>query len=90
MRQSLACVLVALATAGPLLAADPPPPGRPNVLILFADDRRADTIAGKRANEATWPEAFGRAGSTTFVSGKWHNSANKTGHKDAEPMSGPP
>jgi arylsulfatase A-like enzyme len=127
MRQSLACVLVALATAGPLLAADPPPTARPNVLILFADDQRADTIAalgnpviktpnldqlvrrgvafdraamqgafnpatcvpsramlltgrslfsieGKRANEATWPEAFGRAGYTTFVSGKWHNS----------------
>ena len=127
MRRSVACVLVALATAGPLLAADPPPTARPNVLILFADDQRADTIAalghpviktpnldrlvrrgvafdraamqgslnpatcvpsramlltgrslfsidGKRASEATWPEAFGRAGYTTFVSGKWHNS----------------
>lgn len=99
---------------------------RPNVLILFADDQRADTIAalgnpiiktpnldrlarsGLAFNRAymqgafggatcvpsramllsgrnlfhideklnrggTWPEAFARAGYTTFVSGKWHN-----------------
>ena len=101
---------------------------RPNVLFIFADDQRADTIAalgnpiiktpnldrlvregvsfrraymqgglqgatcvpsramllsGKplfRADEKlmrdeTWPAAFGRAGYTTFMSGKWHNGA---------------
>jgi len=99
---------------------------RPNVLFLFADDQRADTIAalgnpviqtpnldrlvrsGVAFNRAymqggfvggtcmpsramllsgrslfradsnlmrdeTWPAAFGRAGYTTFMSGKWHN-----------------
>ncbi|MGB8166958.1 MAG: sulfatase-like hydrolase/transferase, partial [Chthoniobacteraceae bacterium] len=99
---------------------------RPNVLILFADDQRADTIAAlgnpviktpnldrlvkrgvafnraymmggmqgatcvpsramllsgkslfrvdeKLMSDETWPAAFGRAGYTTFVSGKWHN-----------------
>ncbi len=99
---------------------------RPNVLLLFADDQRADTIAAlgnkqiktpnldrlvKRGisfdcaymqggmhgatcvpsramllsgrslfrideqllRDDTWPAAFGRAGYTTFVSGKWHN-----------------
>ncbi len=99
---------------------------RPNILVLFADDQRADTIGAlgnsviqtpnldklvrrgmsfKRAHmqgglqgatcvpsramllsgrnlfhideklmrDATWPEAFGKAGYTTFVSGKWHN-----------------
>ena len=99
---------------------------RPNVLFLFADDQRADTIAAlgnpiirtpnldrivhggiafhraymqggfngatcvpsramllsgrnlfhideKLMRDETWPEAFGRAGYTTFVSGKWHN-----------------
>ncbi len=98
----------------------------PNILLLFADDQRADTIAAlgnpvirtphldrlvqrglsfKRAylqggqnaatcvpsramllsgqnlfhideklmRDSTWPEAFGRAGYSTFVSGKWHN-----------------
>lgn len=97
-----------------------------NVLVLFADDQRADTIAAlgnpiiktpnldkmvhcglsfsraymqggmngatcvpsramllsgqnlfrideKLMRDATWPEAFGKAGYTTFVSGKWHN-----------------
>jgi len=101
-------------------------PVRPNILFLFADDQRADTIAalgnpiiktpnldrlvhgGVAFNRAymqggfngatcvpsramllsgqnlfhidetlmrneTWPEAFGRAGYTTFISGKWHN-----------------
>lgn len=100
--------------------------GRPNILFLFADDQRADTIAalgntviktpnldrlvrsGVAFNRAymqgsfigatcvpsramllsgqnlfhcdetlmrteTWPEAFARAGYTTFVTGKWHN-----------------
>ena len=99
---------------------------RPNVLFLFADDQRADTIAAlgnshiktpnldrlvrrglafdraymqgglngatcvpsramllsgrclfrideKLLRDETWPAAFGRAGYSTFVSGKWHN-----------------
>jgi arylsulfatase A-like enzyme len=99
---------------------------KPNVLLLFADDQRADTIAAlgnpliktpnldrltargvafnraymqgglqgatcvpsramllsgqslfrvdeKLLREQTWPAAFGRAGYTTFMSGKWHN-----------------
>jgi arylsulfatase A-like enzyme len=107
--------------AGPLTAAE-----RPNVLFLFADDQRADTIAAlgnpviqtpnldrlgrnglafnraymqgglqpatcvpsramllsgrtlfhideKLMRDETWPAAFGRAGYTTFLSGKWHN-----------------
>jgi arylsulfatase A-like enzyme len=101
-------------------------PGRPNVLFLFADDQRADTIAAlgnpviktpnldglvsrgvafdraymqgglqgatcvpsramllsgrslfrvdvRLLRDETWPAAFGRAGYTTFLSGKWHN-----------------
>lgn len=108
-----------------LQAADAPTT-RPNILFLFADDQRADTIAAlgnpviktpnldrlvqrgtafnraymqggmngatcvpsramllsgrnlfhideKLMRDATWPEAFGKAGYTTFVSGKWHN-----------------
>jgi arylsulfatase A-like enzyme len=103
-------------------AADSPP----NILFLFADDQRADTIAAlgnplirtpnldrlvhgglsfKRAymqggfqgatcvpsramllsgrslfhadetllSGVSWPEAFAKAGYTTFISGKWHN-----------------
>ena len=99
---------------------------RSNVLFLFADDQRADTIAAlgnpviqtpnldrlvkrgvafdraymqgglqgatcvpsramllsgrtlfrideKLKRDPTWPAAFGRAGYTTFMSGKWHN-----------------
>ena len=99
----------------------------PNILFIFADDQRADTIAalgnahiqtpnldrlvhrGVAFNRAymmggmngatcvpsramllsgrslfhidqaltrdeTWPAAFGRAGYTTFISGKWHNT----------------
>ena len=102
-------------------------PTSPNVLFIFADDQRADTIAalgnahiqtpnldrlvrrGVSFNRAymmggmnaatcvpsramllsgrslfhidqaltrdeTWPAAFGRAGYTTFISGKWHNT----------------
>lgn len=113
----------ALLTTPPTAEAES---ARPNVLILFADDQRADTIAalgnpiiktpnldhlarsGLAFNRAymqgafggatcvpsramllsgrnlfhideklnrggTWPEAFARAGYTTFVSGKWHN-----------------
>jgi len=108
-------------------ASDGPAPAkRPNVLILFADDQRADTIAAlgnphirtptldrlvsqgtsftraycmgslqgavcvpSRAmllsgrtlfhvkdnldGQPTWPEAFAKAGYTTFFTGKWHN-----------------
>ena len=105
-------------------AAEP----KPNILFLFADDQRADTIAAlgnphirtpnldrlvrsglsfrraymmggmqgatcvpsramllsgrslfhvdeKLMRDETWPAAFGRAGYTTFMSGKWHNGA---------------
>lgn len=101
---------------------------KPNVLILFSDDQRADTIAAlgnpiiqtpqldrlyrrglafrraymqggfnaatcmpsramllsgqslfhvdeKLMRDETWPTAFGRAGYTTFMTGKWHNGA---------------
>jgi arylsulfatase A-like enzyme len=120
------CALAALFLVPPatLHAADAP--GRPNVLFLFADDQRADTIAAlgnpviqtpnldrlvrkgvafdraymqgglqgatcvpsramllsgrplfrvdvRLERDETWPAAFGRAGYTTFVSGKWHN-----------------
>jgi arylsulfatase A-like enzyme len=99
---------------------------KPNVLFIFNDDQRADTIAAlgnpdiktpnldrlvrsglafrraymqggftgatcvpsramllsgqslfhvdtKLLRDETWPAAFGRAGYTTFISGKWHN-----------------
>ncbi len=102
---------------------------RLNILFLFADDQRADTIAAlgnphirtpnidrllrsglafnraymqgalnaatcmpsramllsgrgmfrideKLMRDETWPAAFGRAGYTTFMSGKWHNDEN--------------
>jgi arylsulfatase A-like enzyme len=102
---------------------------RPNVLFLFADDQRADTIAAhgnpviKTPNldrlakdglsfsraymqgamngatcvpsramllsgrnlfhidenlkkHPTWPDAFGKAGYDTFMTGKWHNGPN--------------
>lgn len=108
------------------LAAEPA--ARPNILFIFADDQRADTIAAlgnahirtpnldrlarrgvsfnraymqggmngatcvpsramllsgrslfrideKLTRDETWPAAFGRAGYTTFISGKWHNTA---------------
>ncbi|MBL8823272.1 MAG: sulfatase-like hydrolase/transferase [Planctomycetia bacterium] len=104
-------------------------PTRPNILFLFADDQRADTIAalGNRhiktpnldrlvqrgisfdqaymqggmhgatcipsramllsgrslfhiderlKQHPTWPYAFGQAGYTTFITGKWHNNAD--------------
>src|SRR5262249_19160624 len=118
-----ACLALA-APVGVLRAAD-----RPNVLFLFADDMRADTVAAlgnpvirtpnldrlvKRGlafdraymqgglqgatcvpsramllsgrplfrvdvdlkRDETWPSVFGRAGYTTFVSGKWHNGGD--------------
>jgi arylsulfatase A-like enzyme len=104
------------------------PSARPNVIFLFADDQRADTIAAlgnpviqtpnldrlchqglaltraymqggfngatcvpsramllsgqslfhideKLLRDETWPEAFRRAGYSTFATGKWHNGA---------------
>lgn len=104
----------------------PKPPSRPNILFLFSDDQRADTIRalGNRhirtphldrlvregtaftqahilgalhgavcvpsrammmsgrslfhvredlRDTPTWPGEFGKAGWTTFVTGKWHN-----------------
>jgi len=101
-------------------------PTPPNILFLFADDQRADTIAAlgnsviqtpnldrlvkrgvafdraymqgamqgatcvpsramllsgmslfrideKLKRDQTWPNAFGKAGYTTFMTGKWHN-----------------
>jgi len=121
------CALAA--SVSTLRAAEPQPAapaGKPNILFLFADDQRADTIAAlgnpivktpnldrlaragiafnraymqggmqgatcvpsramllsgrslfrideKLQRDETWPEAFGRAGYTTFMSGKWHN-----------------
>ena len=116
-------------TAGVVRAAESPPPAaRPNVLVLFSDDQRADTIAAlgnpyirtpnldrlvhegmafsraycmgaeqgavcvpsramlmtgrtlfrikeNLAGQTTWPEAFGRSGYATFLTGKWHNQA---------------
>ncbi len=118
-------VAVALMLASISAHADDKP-ARPNVLILFTDDQRADTIAAlgnpvirtpnldrlakrgvafdraymqgglqgatcvpsramllsgkslfrvdeKLKRHDTWPAAFGHAGYTTFMSGKWHN-----------------
>lgn len=109
-----------------LLPACPAADARPNILLLFTDDQRADTIHAlgnpviqtpnldrlvrrglsfrracmqgglngatcvpsramllsgrglfrideKLMRDETWPAAFGNAGYTTFVSGKWHN-----------------
>ena len=118
-------LFAAVLTAAPAaFAANATPP---NILFIFADDQRADTIAalgnahiqtpnldrlvrrGVSFNRAymmggmnaatcvpsramllsgrslfhidqaltrdeTWPAAFGRAGYTTFISGKWHNT----------------
>ena len=114
---------LSLLLAGATLAAAAE---RPNVLVLFTDDQRADTIAAlgnpviktpsldrlvrgglsfrraymqggmqgatcvpsramllsgrplfrvdeKLLSDVTWPAAFGRAGYTTMMSGKWHN-----------------
>src|SRR5436190_702624 len=33
-------------------------------------------IDEKLMRDETWPAAFGRAGYTTFMSGKWHNGGN--------------
>ncbi|MDX2036282.1 MAG: sulfatase-like hydrolase/transferase [Isosphaeraceae bacterium] len=116
-------VAFVVAASGSASAADAK---GPNILFLFADDQRADTIAAlgnphiktpnldrlvkrglafdraymqgafqgatcvpsramllsgqslfrvdeKLLRDETWPEAFGKAGYTTFISGKWHN-----------------
>ena len=124
-------ILTMMALAGCGAAPAPgltSPARRPNILILFSDDQRADTIAAlgnpnirtpnldrlvrrgttftraycmgsmqgavcvpSRAmlltgrtlfhvkddlvGQATWPEAFARAGYATFLTGKWHNSS---------------
>jgi arylsulfatase A-like enzyme len=126
MKPTLAFITAMLLAPLAALPAADAPSARPNILFIFADDQRADTIAAlgnpviktphldrlvrsgvafKRAymqgglNGATcvpsramllsgrnlfhideklmrdsiWPEAFGQAGYTTFVSGKWHN-----------------
>ncbi|HJT35357.1 MAG TPA: sulfatase-like hydrolase/transferase, partial [Pirellulales bacterium] len=123
MKFGFALFVACLVLPTPLRAAQP---ARPNVLLLFADDQRADTIHAlgnaiiktpnldrlvrrglafdraymqggmhgatcvpsramllsgqnlfhadeKLLGDATWPEAFAKAGYTTFVSGKWHN-----------------
>ena len=126
MKTSFRFLSILLLAALALRAADAPA-ARPNVLFLFADDQRADTIAAlgnpiiqtpnldrlvraglsfrraymqggmqgatcvpsramllsgrslfhideKLMRDETWPAAFGRAGYTTFISGKWHNT----------------
>lgn len=117
-------LLLLVVTLSSLRAAEEP--ARPNVLFLFTDDQRADTLAAlgnpviktpsldrlvrkgvafdraymqgglqgatcvpsramllsgrslfrideKLLRDPTWPHAFGKAGYTTFLSGKWHN-----------------
>ncbi len=119
----VATVVTLCVVGGSLRAAHP---AKPNILFLFTDDQRADTIAAlgnpiiqtpnldrlaragvafnraymqggmqgatcvpsramllsgqslfhideKLLRDETWPAAFGRAGYTTFMSGKWHN-----------------
>ncbi|HET6882689.1 MAG TPA: sulfatase-like hydrolase/transferase [Pirellulales bacterium] len=123
MKPVFVFAIACIAAHTPVRANEPAPS---NVLLLFADDQRADTIAAlgnpiiktpnldrlvhrglafdraymqggrqpatcvpsramllsgqnlfhvdeKLLRDATWPEAFARAGYTTFVSGKWHN-----------------
>lgn len=118
---SLLLALSAAATSAATTAT------KPNILFIFADDQRADTIAAlgnahiktpnldrlvrrgvsfnraymqggmngatcvpsramllsgrslfhideKLTRDETWPAAFGRAGYSTFISGKWHNT----------------
>jgi arylsulfatase A-like enzyme len=125
--RTAAVVLAVLAALCPRQAEAADPPKKPNVLFLFSDDQRADTIAAlgnkhiqtpnldrlvqqgttctraycmgaqqgavcvpSRAmvmtgrtlfhidvnlkEQPTWPEAFARAGYSTFMTGKWHNT----------------
>jgi arylsulfatase A-like enzyme len=124
----LSSLVIALSHWTPSQAADT----RPNILFLFADDQRADTIAAlgnpviktpnidriarnglaftraymqggmhgatcvpsramllsgrnlfrideRLMRDETWPSAFGKAGYSTFMSGKWHNGENSVG-----------
>lgn len=125
MRLPRCLSLIALCTLLPLAKIHAAAPKQPNVLVLFSDDQRADTIAAlgnkhiqtpnldrlvqqgttftraycmgaqqgavcvpsramlmtgrtlfhvsTRIEQPTWPEAFAKAGYTTFMSGKWHN-----------------
>ncbi len=54
LRQLLAITIIAIATTA-ATAAEPSPPVRPNVLFLFADDQRADTIAAWGNSHITTP-----------------------------------
>ena len=122
------CLALAPATTTAVRGAETAAARRPNVVVLFTDDQRADTIAAlgnshirtpnldrlcraglafrraymqggfqgatcvpsramllsgqslfhidnKLLRDETWPAAFGRAGYTTFMTGKWHNGA---------------
>jgi arylsulfatase A-like enzyme len=132
---TLAAAALTMILAGDIHAADPPK--KPNILFLFSDDQRADTIAAlgnkyidtpnldrlvrqgtvftrtycmgalqgavcvpSRAmlmsgrtlfrvsttlkGQATWPEMFGQAGYTTFMTGKWHNGPESARRSFAE------
>ena len=125
------CLLAHLPSAAQAIRA------RPNVLVLFTDDQRADTLAAwgnrtlrtpnldrlarsgvsfnraymqggmhgatcipsramllsgrglyrideKLLRDPTWPAAFGEAGYTTFISGKWHNGEASVGRSFQE------
>ncbi|MCX6928479.1 MAG: sulfatase-like hydrolase/transferase, partial [Verrucomicrobia bacterium] len=133
--------LLALLSFAAALLADPPavaaPRQKPNILFLFSDDQRYDTIAAlgnsnirtpnldrlsreglvfthahimgamqgavcmpsramlmsgrslfrvreNLAGQATWPGHFGKAGYTTFITGKWHNEAESLVRSFAE------
>lgn len=130
-------ILTAIGLVTARTEAAGPATAKPNVLFLFADDQRADTIAAlgnpviKTPNldrlarsglafdrayiqggfnaaictpsramlltgrslfhiheslrhgetfDDTWPAAFGRAGYTTFMTGKWHNDPQAIAH----------
>jgi len=128
MKLAIRC-LTLLAFAAASYVAQPAlgsPPDQPNILFLFSDDQRFDTIAAlgnkyirtpnldrlcqqglvfthaylmgalrpavcmpsramlmsgrslfrvkeNLAGQTTWPEQFGKAGYSTFITGKWHN-----------------
>lgn len=42
---------------------------------MLLSSRSLFRVDEKLMRDETWPAAFGRAGYTTFVSGKWHNTA---------------
>ena len=126
MKPIIAGILLLGGIATEARSGEKSPTSRPNVLFIFGDDQRADTIGAlgnpgiqtphldtlvkrgvsfRRAymqgglhgatcipsramllssrslfrvderllKDSTWPAAFGQAGYTTFVSGKWHN-----------------